>query len=472
MPTRTRRDSDARLSNGTLALRGPVLTYTGDPFQHGVRDTVRYESDAIVLIEDGRITRFGAASELRARLPRGVEIEDYGKGSLIMAGFIDCHVHFSQLRIIGAGGEQLLNWLEKYTFAAEQAFDDPGHARDVARFFFDQSLANGITTSGVYCTVHASSVDALFEEARARGLRTIAGKVLMDRNAPPRLLDTARSGFEDSKSLIDRWHGRGRLLYAITPRFAVTSSPAQLEAAGALKAAHPDCFVQSHVAENRREVEWIRELYPDRRDYLDVYDHFGLLGPRTIYGHGIWLSERELARCHETGTAIAHCPTSNFFLGSGCLDLGKAVDPKRPLRVGLATDLGAGTSFSMLQTMNEAYKAAQLNGYTLRAAHAFYLATRGTARALYLDDRVGSIAPGMEADLVVLDLNSTPLIEYRMRHTADLEEALFVQMTLGDDRAVRATYAGGRKVYAREGATFGGAGTRDRRRARAARARR
>jgi guanine deaminase len=472
MPTRTRRDGDARPGNGTLVLRGPVLTYAGDPFQHGVRETVRYESDAIVVIEDGRVARFGAASELRDGLPRGVRVEDYGGSSLIMAGFIDCHVHFPQLRIIGAGGEQLLDWLEKYTFAAEQDFDNPEHAREVARFFFDQSLANGITTSGVYCTVHAASVDALFEEALARNLRTIAGKVLMDRNAPSRLLDTARSGFEDSKALIDRWHGRGRLLYAITPRFAVTSSPAQLEAAGALKAAHPDCFVQSHVAENRREIDWIRELYPDRTDYLDVYDHFGLLGPRTIYGHGIWLSERELGRCHETGTAIAHCPTSNFFLGSGCLDLGRAVDPKRPLRVGLATDLGAGTSFSMLQTMNEAYKAAQLHGYTLRAAQAFYLATRGSARALYLDDTVGSIAPGMEADLVVLDLKSTPLIEYRMRHTADLEEALFVQMTLGDDRAVRATYAGGRKIYARDEAMVGGTLPRQRRNPRATRVRR
>ncbi|HET9761899.1 MAG TPA: guanine deaminase [Casimicrobiaceae bacterium] len=434
---------------GTLAIRGPVLTYAGDPFRHGLDDTLRYEPDAIIVIEGGRIVRFGPAAQLERFVPKGAPLERYGEDCLVMAGFIDCHVHFPQVQIIGAGGVELLDWLDKYTFAAEQRFVDPEHAREVARFFIGESLRNGITTSAVYCTVHAASVEALFEEALALGLRTIAGKVLMDRNAPQGLLDSAQAGYDESKALIERWHGRERLMYAITPRFAATSSPAQLEAAGTLRAEHPDCFLQSHIAENRREVDWVRELYPERRHYLDVYDHYGLLGRRAVYGHGIWLSEEELKRCHDTGTAIAHCPTSNFFLGSGCLDLRHALAPERPLRVGLATDLGAGTSFSMLQTMHEAYKAARLHGYALRASHAFYLATRGSAHALYLDDVVGSIAPRMEADLVVLDLKSTPLIEYRMRHAADLEEALGVQMALGDDRAVLATYAGGRKLYDR-----------------------
>ncbi|HUH93265.1 MAG TPA: guanine deaminase [Casimicrobiaceae bacterium] len=433
----------------TLGIRGPALTYTGDPFRHGLDRTLRYEPDAIIVVEDGRIVRFGPAADVAPSLPAGTTVDRYGEDTLVMPGFIDCHVHFPQLQIIGAGGEQLLDWLAKYTFAAEERFADPEHAREVARFFLSESLRNGITTSAVYCTVHATSVDALFEEALGLGLRTIAGKVLMDRNAPQALLDTAQAGYDESRALIERWHGRGRLRYAITPRFAATSSPAQLEAAGALRAEHPDAFLQSHVAENRREIEWIRELYPERRHYLDVYDHYGLLGPRAIYGHGIWLSEEELRRCHDTGTAIAHCPTSNFFLGSGCLDLRRMLSGERPLRVGLATDLGAGTSFSMLRTMSEAYKAAQLHGYALRPGHAFYLATRGSAHALYVDDTIGSIAPGMEADLVVLDLRSTPLIEYRMRHAADLEEALGVQMALGDDRAVRATYAGGCKLYDR-----------------------
>jgi guanine deaminase len=460
MPHRAVRNAASRARPVTRAIRGPVLTYTGNPFLEGVAETLRYESDAILVIEQGRIARFGPASEIASTVPSGTPLDNYGADSLIMAGFIDCHVHFPQIGIIGAGGEQLLDWLEKYTFVAEERFDDAAYAREVARIFFQESLRNGITTSSVFCSVHTASVDALFEEALRLGLRTIAGKVLMDRNAPARLNDTVRAGHDASKALIERWHDRERLLYAITPRFAATSSPEQLEAAGALRAAHPHCFVQSHIAENRREVEWIRELYPERKDYFDVYDHYGLTGQRTIYGHGIWLSDRELRRCHETGTAIAHCPTSNFFLGSGCFNLGSALSPERPLRVGLATDLGAGTSFSMLQTLNEAYKAAQLRGYALRAANAFYLATRGSSHALYLDDTIGSIAPGMEADLVVLDLKSTPLIDFRMRHASDLEEALFVQMTLGDDRAVRATYAAGEKVYARDNDVSRGSGRR------------
>jgi guanine deaminase len=450
----------ARRPEAARAIRGPLLTYSGDPFRLGLRETMHYEPDAMLVVEAGRIARVGPAAKIRRALPPGTEVEDYGGDSLLMAGFIDCHVHFPQTPIIGAGGEQLIDWLNKYTFVAEKRFADGKHAREVAKVFLTESLRNGVTTSAVHCTVHPQSVDALFVEAARLGLRTIAGKVLMDRNAPKKLLDTARTGYEQSKALIRKWHGRDRMLYAITPRFAATSTPAQLEAAGALRAEHPDCFVQSHISENKREVAWVRELFPERRDYLDVYDHYGLLGKRTIYGHGIWLSERELRRCHDTGTAIAHCPTSNFFLGSGYLDLRKALKHGRPLRVGFATDLGAGTSFSMLQTMNEAYKAAQLNGYSLSAAHAFYLATRGTAHALYLDDAIGSVAPGMEADLVVLDLKSTPLIDFRMRHVNSLEEALFVQMTLGDDRAVRATYAAGRKVHARSGADAAAPGRR------------
>jgi guanine deaminase len=431
------------------ALRGPVLSFAGDPFQLGLEATLRYDSDAIVVMDHGRITQVGPARKLRPLLPRGTRIEEYGKDSLITAGFIDCHVHYPQTSIIGASGAQLLDWLENYPFVAEQRFDDRKHARQVARVFIGESLRNGVTTSAVHCTVHPQSVDVLFEEAARLGLRMIAGKMLMDRHAPPALLDTAQRGYDESRALIEKWHGKGRLSYAITPRFAATSTPDQLAAASQLRREFPDCFLQSHVAENRREVEWVGELFPEREGYLDVYDHYGLLGPRSIYGHGIWLTEQELQRCHQTGTAIAHCPTSNFFLGSGCLDLGRTAKRERPVRVGLATDLGAGTSFSMLQTMNEAHKAAQSHGYALSAGHAFYLATRGAAQALYLEDTIGTVAPGMEADLVVLDLKSTPLIEYRMKYAESLDEALFVQMTLGDDRAVRATYVAGKCVYER-----------------------
>jgi guanine deaminase len=272
----------------------------------------------------------------------------------------------------------------------------------------------------------------------------------MDRNAPEQLRDTPQSGYDESKALIRKWHGRGRLMYAITPRFAGTSTHEQLEAAGALCTEHPECYMQTHVSENRSEVAWIRELFPERKGYLDVYDHYSLCRPRAVFGHGIYLTDDEMEVMHRTGSAIAHCPTSNFFLGSGFFNIARAVQAERPVRVGLGTDLGAGTSFSILATLNEAYKAAQLNGYALSAGHAYYAATRGGAHAMYLDDRIGSIAPGMEADLVVLDMKSTPIIDYRMQFARNFEEALFIQMMLGDDRAVQATYVAGKQVYRRD----------------------
>jgi guanine deaminase len=440
----------ANPSGAVTAIRGAVLSFTGDPFLEDPAACTRYESDAIVAMADGRIVDCGPADVVAARLPAGAAMTRYAD-ALITAGFVDTHVHYPQTDVIASYGRQLLDWLNEFTFPAEQAFADPGHARRVAKFFLQECLRAGTTTSAVFCTVHPGSVDAFFEEAQALGMRMLAGKVLMDRNAPQALRDTAQSGYDDSKAALLRWHGRDRLLYCVTPRFAATSSPAQLDAAGALWREHPGTYLQSHIAENRNEMAWVRELFPERSGYLDVYDHHGALGPRAIYGHGIWLSERELARCHETGTAIAHCPTSNTFLGSGLFRLHEARKATRSVRVGLATDIGGGTRFSMLATMHEAYKVAQLNGQALTAGQAFYLATRGGARALYLDDRIGSIAPGMEADVVVLDLNSTPLIASRMRHCRDLSDALFVQMTLGDERAVRATYVAGRLAHDRDG---------------------
>jgi guanine deaminase len=310
-------------------------------------------------------------------------------------------------------------------------------------------LRAGTTTAAVYCTVHPQSVDVFFEESAKQGTRMIAGKVLMDRNAPAALTDTAQRGYDESKALIAKWHGKGRALYAVTPRFAASSTPEQMEMAGALWHEHPGTYLQSHVSENQAEVAWMKELYPERAGYLDIYDHYGHLGPRSIYGHGIWLTEPELQRCHDSGTAIAHCPTSNQFLGSGLFNLANAQDPRRPVRVGLATDVGAGTTLSMLQTLNEAYKTAQLNGHSLSAGHAFYLTTRGTAKALYLDDKIGSVAVGMEADVIVLDLHSTPLIDYRMQFCNDIHDALFIQMTMADDRAVQATYVAGRLAHER-----------------------
>jgi guanine deaminase len=436
----------AATSTNIKALRGAALTFTGDPFKVGGEAAARYESDALVIIENGRIKAFGAYDALKSSLTPDIPLTTY-KDSLILPGFIDTHVHYPQTQIIGAYGKQLIDWLNNYTFIAEQQFSKPEHGRDVAKVFLRECMRAGTTTAMVYCTVYPQSVDVFFEESEKINARMIAGKVMMDRNAPEALLDTPQSGYDQSKTLLQKWHKRGRQLYCITPRFAPTSSPEQMEMTGALWKEFSDAYLQSHVSENLGEVAWVKELYPDRSGYLDVYDHYGQLGPRAVYGHGIHLTESELARCHETGTAIAHCPTSNLFLGSGCLNVENLQRSDRPVRVGLATDLGAGTSFSQLQTMNEAYKVAQLNGNAFSAWHAYYLATRGAAHSLYLDDTIGSIAPGYEADLVVLNLHSTPIIDYRMKYCRDIEEALFIQMTMADDRATRATYVAGELVY-------------------------
>ena len=434
---------------GVVALRAATLTYVADPFDAGLDAAMRFTGDAVLVLEDGRIRAHGPAGEILPALPAGTEVVRY-PDCVIMPGFLDAHVHYAQVPIIGSFGEHLLQWLERYTFPAEQAFQDQAHARRVAGVYFRENLRNGITTAAVYGTVFPGSVDALFEESERLGLRTIGGKVLMDRNAPPALLDTPERGYDESKALIGRWHGRGRSLYAITPRFAATSSPEQLELAGVLRREHPGCFVQTHISEQMGEIAWVKQLFPQRSGYADVYDHFGLLGRRVILGHGVHLTEDELALLHRTGTAIAHCATSNLFLGSGMFDLRRARDRARPVHVAVGTDIGAGTTFSILQTLGESYKVAHTQGYALDAGHAFYLATRGSAAALGLDGMIGELAPGREADLVVLDLHATPLLRYRMQYAKDEREALFLLMTLGDDRAVRATWVGGRLAHDRD----------------------
>jgi guanine deaminase len=425
------------------ALRGDLVFCRDDPFLTDPTQAFVHERDGLVICRDGMIKAVGAYSALKNELPAQAELTDCS-GCLITPGFIDTHIHYVQAGVIGAQGHQLLDWLNDFTFIAEQAFADESVARETARLFCDELLRHGTTTALVFCSVHAGSVDALFEEAQSRNLRLIAGKVLMDRHAPAALLDTAQSGYDQSKALIKRWHGRGRALYAITPRFAATSTPEQLELAGALWKEHPDVFVQTHISENRDEIAWVQKLFPQRQDYLDVYDHYGLTGRRAVFAHGIHLGERELCRCHETGTALSHCPTSNTFLGSGLFRARHVKDQKRPVQVGLGTDIGGGTSFSMLATMSEAYKVAQLAGHPIDAIEAFFLATLGGARALALDDRIGTLAPGREADMVVLDPNATPLLAFRNSRSRSIAETLAVLTTLGDDRAVRATYVAGK----------------------------
>lgn len=431
------------------ALRGTIVTCRDDPFLTDPAKAFAVETDGIVICRDGLIEAAGPAAELLRSIPQGTAVKDYS-GCLIAPGFIDTHLHYVQTGIVASYGTQLLDWLDRYAFPAELAFDDPAHAATMARVFCDELLRNGTTTALVFCAVYPVSVDALFAEAERRGMRMIAGKVLMDRNAPEKLRDSAQQGYDDSKALLARWHGRGRSLYAITPRFAGTSTPAQLDAAGSLWREHPDVFVHTHIAENRREMEWTAELFPERKNYLDIYDHHGLIGRRAVLAHGVHLSEEEMCRCHESGTAIAHCPTSNLFLGSGLFRIGALKDARRPVQVGLGTDIGGGTSFSLLATMGAAYEVAQLNGRALRAAEAFYLATLGGARALALEDRIGSIAPGREADLVVLDPKATPLLALRQARSQSVEDTLFALMTLADDRAVRATYVAGKPAHLRD----------------------
>lgn len=431
------------------AIRGRIVSYRDDPFTKPLSECLQYEEDGVVVMEDGLVTQVGSAPDILKSLEAGLEVTHY-QNSLILPGFIDCHVHYPQTEMIGGFGAQLIDWLNKYTFVAEQNFSDKAHAGSSARVFLSELLRVGTTTASVFCTVDPTSVDAFFELSGKLGMRNIAGKVLMDRNAPPGLLDTAQQGYDQTKDLIGKWHGNGRSLYSVTPRFAPTSTPEQMEMTGAVWQEHPGTYLQSHISENQGEIDWVGELYPERKNYVDVYQYYNQLGPRAIYGHGVHFTENDFRIFAETGTALAHCPTSNLFLGSGLFDLKNAMTGIYAVRTGLATDLGGGTNFSQLVSMNEAYKISQLRQQSLNAHQAFYLATRGAARALYLDDTIGSIQVGHEADIVVLDLAATPLLKYRMNFTNSLEEIMFVLMILGDDRVTCATYVAGERLYHRD----------------------
>jgi guanine deaminase len=428
------------------AFRASILHFLSDPGCPSDSARFGYFPDGLLLTDDGLVTAVGDASDLLPGLGSDRQLTDYS-GKLILPGFVDCHVHYPQLDIIASHGEQLLQWLERYAFPAEMRFADPAHAADAAAFFLDELLRNGTTTALVLATVHPQSVDAFFSAAAARRLRMIAGKALMDRHAPAALTDTPERGYADSKALIRRWAGVGRLDYAITPRYAPTSSAEQLARAGQLAREVPEAYVHTHVSENREELAWVARLFPEHPSYLDVYAHYGLLGERTILAHCLHLTDAERRRIAAAGAATAFCPTSNLFLGSGLFDL--AASDRAGVHVGLATDVGAGTSLSMLRTLHAAYQVLQLRGQALCPLRAFYLATRGGARALRLEHRIGSFAPGNEADFVVLDPRATALMARRMAAARQLEERLFVWLTLGDDRAVAATHVLGEPLYRR-----------------------
>jgi guanine deaminase len=427
------------------ALRGQLLSFEGDPAEVGATASHRYVEDGLLIVEAGRIKAAGEAHELLPTLPAATPVDAW-PDCLILPGLIDTHIHLPQTQVIASFGAQLLDWLQNYAFVEEQRFADVAHGAEIASFFLDELARNGTTTAVVYGSVHPQSIEAFCAESERRGTRMVAGKVMMDRGAPAGLLDTPERGYAESEALIRRWHGQGRQLYAISPRFALTSSDAQLAAAGALLRAYPDCYVQTHLSENADEIAAVLGLFPWAGSYTEVYDRFGLLGPRSIFGHCIHLSADERERLSASRSVAAFCPTSNLFLGSGLFDLKALRDPAHPVRIGLATDVGGGTSYSMLKTAAEAYKVLQLKRQTWPALEVFYTLTLGNARALGLEHEIGTLEPGSAADLVVLDPRATPAMAHRMaRIEGDLAATLFLLMILGDERAVRATYVLGQR---------------------------
>ncbi len=423
-------------------LLGQVLSFAADPFAEGP-EAARHLSRGGVLVDQGRIVAVGDGADLRRAHPRA-RVTDYGQ-HLISAGFIDAHAHYPQTAIIASWGKRLIDWLNLYTFPEEMRFADPAYAQTVAARYFDLTLSNGTTSVCSYATIHPASVDAFFNAAAARNQRVWAGKTCMDRNAPDGLRDTAQTAFDQSAALLAKWHGAGRASYVITPRFTPTSSPDQLSALGALWAQNPGCLMQTHLSEQLDEIAWVKSLYPDARDYLDTYEAHGLLGKGGLYGHSIWLQDREKSRLAEVDASLIHCPTSNTFIGSGLFDMAGLTAAGQ--RVGLATDTGGGSAFCMLRTMAAAYEVAQLRGHALHPAQLWWLATVGSARALHADTQIGNIAPGLEADLVVIDLHSTPAIAQAVTRAADLWQALFPTIMLGDDRAVHSVWVAGKPVH-------------------------
>ena len=432
-------------ARGLCAHRGGILHFRSDPGSHDDPGSFEFLEDGLLVTADGQVASIGPARELLSALPSHARLVEHGH-SILMPGFIDAHIHYPQTDIIGMGSAPLLDWLENYTYPAEREFSDPAHARAVAEFFLDELLRNGTTTALVFASVHPASVEAFFEAAAARRLRMAAGKVLMDRNSPEGLRDTPEAGERDSRELLEAWHGRGRLLYAITPRFAPSSSEAQLASVGRLARDYPDALMQTHLAENLDEVAWVKRLFPQARSYLDVYDGYGLVRERAIYAHCIHLDRNDRARMAQSGASAAFCPASNLRLGSGLFDITAA--DAAGLRFAVATDVAAGSSFSMLQTLSDAYKVAQLSHQHLSPLRAFYLATLAGARALGIDNRIGRLAVGMEADFIVLDLRATALIARLTARSRTLAEKLMVLISLGDDRTVSRTYILGREARA------------------------
>ncbi|MBB5720849.1 guanine deaminase [Loktanella ponticola] len=423
-------------------LLGQTLHFSGNPLLSDWQDVTHHNSRGAVLIEGSRILAVDDADALK-RAHLQAKIVDYGDG-LIHAGFVDAHMHYPQTRMIASWGKQLIDWLNTYTFPEESKFGDRAYADAVAADTLDLALAHGTTTLTSFCTIHPESVDAFFTAAAQRNMAVVAGKTCMDRNAPDTLVDTAQTAYDDSKALLEKWHGNGRAAYAITPRFSPTSTQNQLSALGALWAENPDCLMQTHLSEQHPEIAWVKDLYPTSRDYLDTYEAHGLLGAKGLYGHAIHLEPREISRLAEVGAAVVHCPTSNTFIGSGMCDvLGLA---RAGVAMGLATDTGGGSSFSMLRTMAAAYEIGQLRGDVLHAAQLMWLATEGSAATLHQQGQIGHLGAGAMADITVLDLAATPAIAQRTRSAESFWDQLFPTIMMGDDRAIKDVWVAGQRV--------------------------
>jgi len=421
-------------------FRGRVFSPVSDPFAGDPLKSFVYHDDGFVAVEGAEIVGVGPFREA----PRGsFALTQFGPHALIAPGFIDTHLHAPQLEMIGSYGGHLLEWLNRYTFPTEAKFRDPGHAGMIARAFFDELLRNGTLCALIFSTIHAEATDIFFAEAERRGFRAIIGKTMMDRNAPPELLEDPKDSYEQSRALLTKWHKRGLLRYAITPRFAPTSTPELLEAAGQLKREFPDAYVHTHISENKNEITWVQQLFAEA-EYADVYDRYGLLGERSVLAHGVWLTEEELDLLARRGARIAHCPNSNLFLGSGLFPLHHVLEAG--VIVGLGTDIGAGTTPSMFTTMSDAYKVQQVQGVSLSPFHLWYLATLGGAKALSLDAETGSLQPGKSADFLVLDLQATPLIAMRSERATSVEDLLAGLIFMADDRVVRGRFIAGREV--------------------------
>jgi guanine deaminase len=421
-------------------LRGRVLSFIDEPQAIDDAGSYQYIEDGAVVVGGGKIIMVG---EFNPKAAAHHEVIDH-RGKLILPGLIDPHIHFPQMQVIGSYAANLLEWLNTYTFVEEQRFADKAHADRIASRFFDELIRHGTTTAAAYCSVHPQSVDAFFEQAAARDMLMVGGKVMMDRNAPGALRDTPQSGYDDTKAGIAKWHGKGRAHYAITPRFAITSSPEQMEMAEQLAREYPGLHIQTHVDENVAEIAFARELYPNIADYLGIYERYHLLGPKTLLGHCIHLTHRECEVLTDTRSVAVWCPTSNLFIGSGLFDHDRL--HAHGARIAVATDVGGGSSYSMLRTLDEGYKVLQLRGQRLNPLRSFYMMTLGNARAMSLDESIGTIEAGRDADLVVLDAAATPQMALRMEAVDTLANELFLLQTCGDDRAVVETYVAGKPM--------------------------